>query len=134
MKAGLAALADHPMDLGLAVVGSAALRAGVELPLLTDFFVHGARPGWHSRLRLPGGRDAGRLDRPLLVSRRAAAPLVALGLVYGIAGLLSGAPDAPVFAGFGSALVVLTAVAGATQSAAITTAETTALRRSPVGT
>lgn len=135
MNAGLSALAEHPMGLGLAVVGSASLRAGVENPILTDFY-------W---LMVPvqvgilvsaflGVAILAAAIALLLASRRAAAPLVAIGVAYVIAGALSGAPDAPVFVGFTSVIVVLTATASASQPTAIRTEETTVLRRSPAGT
>ena len=135
MNAGLAALAGHPMGLGLAVVGSAALRAGVENPILTDFYwlMVPVQVGLLVSAFLAVAGLAASLAL-LLVSWRAMAPLVAIGVAYGIAGFLSGAPDAPVFAGFTSALVVVTAMAGAAHPAAIRTAATTVLRRSPAET
>ena len=135
MNAGLAALAEHPMGLGLAVVGSAALRAGVQNPILTDFYwlMVPVQVGILVTAFLAVAILAAALAL-LLVSRRSAAPLLAIGVAYAIAGFLSGAPDAPVFVGFSSVIVVLTATAGTTQLAAIRTAETTVLRRSPVGT
>ena len=135
MNVGLAALAEHPMGLGLAVVGSAALRAGVQNPILTDFYwlMVPVQVGILVTAFLAVAILAAALAL-LLVSRRAAAPLLAIGVAYAIAGFLSGAPDAPVFVGFSSVIVVLTATAGTTQLAAIRTAETTVLRRSPVGT
>ncbi len=135
MTAGLAALAEHPMGLGLAVVGSAALRAGVQNPILTDFYwlMVPVQVGILVSAFLAVALLAAALAL-LLVSRRATAPLVAIGAAYVIAGLLSGAPDAPVFVGFTSVIVVLTAAASDPQLAAVSTADTTELRRSPVGT
>lgn len=137
LRAGLDALVDRPLGLGLASVGSAALRVRQTQPIVTDFF-------WLMVLIQVGVVVSFALlvttlsaaVALLLAYRRAAAPLIAMAAVWIIAGFLSGAPDAPVFAGFTSVLAVLAATASAAmlQPVATPTAKSTALRRSPVGT
>lgn len=136
LRAGLDALVDRPLGLGLASVGSAALRVRQTQPIVTDFF-------WLMVLIQVGVVVSFALlvttlsaaVALLLAYRRAAAPLIAIAAVWIIAGFLSGVPDAPGFAGFTSVLAVIAAIKSSTasQPAASLTAESTELLRSPIG-
>lgn len=134
---GLDAMIDRPLGLGLASVGSAALRVSPTQPMVTDLYwlmvliQVGVLVGFAFAITVLATAIA-----ILLTYRQAAAPLIALAAVWVIAGFLSGAPDAPVFVGFTSVLAVLavTTSSPTAQPVASPTADRTALRRSPAGT
>lgn len=136
LRQGIDSMIDRPLGLGLAAVGSAALRVSPTQPIVTDFY-------WLMVLIQVGVVVSFALlvttlsaaVALLLAYRRAAAPLIAIAAVWIIAGFLSGVPDAPGFAGFTSVLAVIAAIKSSTasQPAASLTAESTELLRSPIG-
>ena len=133
-QAGVEALRQHPLGLGLASVGSASLHADGDPAIVTDFFwlMVPVQVGVLVTAILAVAAVAA-LGALALASRRALAPLLAVGVVFVIGGFLSAAPDAPVFAGFASVLAVLAAMMPSVQPIATTTAATTVLRRSSAG-
>jgi hypothetical protein len=134
MQAGMAALQEHPLGLGLASVGSASLHTDGEPAIVTDFFwlMVPIQVGVLITAVLAAAAIAA-LGALALASPRALAPLLAVAVVVLIGGFLSAAPDAPVFAGFASVLVVLATALPAVQPMAAETAATTVLRRSSAG-
>jgi uncharacterized protein (TIGR03382 family) len=137
LRVGIDSMVDRPLGLGLAAVGSAALRVGPAQPIVTDLYwlMVLIQVGIVVGLALVVAVAAG-LVALVLAYRRAAAPLLALAVVWIVAGSLSGAPDAPVFVGLTSVLAVLQVMRSSARSqpAASATADSMTLRGFPAGT